>query len=185
MPQRSLTPLTIIAVAHSISAQAGWQASWFGPWPGHPEWADEMNEGKPNASGAPMTTPGIALYDESTLGKWFVVWGPHGKKFLLPQVDVGPAPWTGKSIDINAPAAALMGYTPKTFPTGAEFPYRMATQEEVAAGKTTSDIPADPPPTSLRHIVYVNGSAIQVLPHQWYGTALVIPKQPERRTADE
>ncbi|MES2146577.1 MAG: hypothetical protein V4491_01865, partial [Pseudomonadota bacterium] len=111
------------------------KASWFGPWPGHPEWADSMNEGMPNASGAPLSTPGIALYDKSTLGKWFVVSGPDGKQFVLPQVDVGPAPWTGKGIDINAPAASQMGYSPKDFPTGGNFSWRPATVEEITTAR--------------------------------------------------
>ncbi len=93
-----------------------------------------------------MTTPGIALYDKSTLGKWFVVWGPGGdRSYVLPQVDVGPAPWTGKTIDINAPAAAQMGYTPQTFPTGAEFRYRAATQDEITAGKADAVAPGETP----------------------------------------
>jgi hypothetical protein len=139
-----LAPPLAVCAAHSVAA-ANWQASWFGPWPGHPEWADAMNEGKPNASGAPMTTPGIALYDKATLGKWFVVWNAEGKHFVLPQVDVGPAPWTGKTIDINAPAAARMGYTPQTFPTGAEFPYRRATQEEITNAAAPGMMPGPVP----------------------------------------
>lgn len=116
-----------IANAAGFGAGAGGisgKVSWFGPWPGHPEWADAMNAGQPNASGAPLSTPGIALYNRSTLGQLFLVSGPDGREFLLPQVDIGPAPSTGKSIDINAPAAAAMGFTPNTFPTGAVFSAR-------------------------------------------------------------
>ncbi len=179
----ALVSLTALAAAASTNAQAGWQASWFGPWPGHPEWHDAMNEGKPNASGEPMTTPGIALYDRETLGKWFVVWGPGGKEYVLPQVDIGPAPWTGKKIDINAPAAAQMGYTPQTFPTGAEFPYRLATHTEIASAKAD---PGEAPVKKTEPALHVwhsqDGSPELVEPHRWYEAASFISNHQPKET---
>jgi hypothetical protein len=96
------------------------KGSWFGSSPG---WADKMS-GKTTASGAPVTVPGIALPSRAGLGKMFEVTTPDGRKFMLPQTDVGPGKNTGRGIDITSTAASQMGYTPKTFPTDGGFSYR-------------------------------------------------------------
>jgi hypothetical protein len=46
-------------------------------------------------------TPGIALPGREGLGKWHEVTGPNGQKVMLPQIDVGPAPWTGRGIETS------------------------------------------------------------------------------------
>lgn len=59
---------------------------------------------------------------------------PDGRKFTLPQTDIGPAARTGRGIDITSAAATQMGYTAKNFPTDAKFTYRRI--DENLAGKT-------------------------------------------------
>jgi hypothetical protein len=86
------------------------RASWFGG----PN--DGMNIG--TAIGVPDTTPGIALYNQKTLRKWFDVVSPSGRKARLKQIDFGPAPWTGKTLDITSAALKYFGFNEKNFPTG-------------------------------------------------------------------
>jgi len=80
--------------------------------------------GRKTASGQSNEVPGIALPDRSTLGQMFEVTTPDGRTFYLPQTDIGPGKRTGRGIDITSSAAAQMGYTSKTFPTGGKFAYR-------------------------------------------------------------
>lgn len=99
------------------------KGSWFGNSPG---WVDESDSGL-QASGLPVAgNPGIALPSHATLGHWFDVTAPNGQTYRLQQTDVGPAKWTGRGVDINSPAAQLMGYSPKNFPTDAEFKVQYA-----------------------------------------------------------
>ncbi len=78
------------------------------------------------ASGAPRSQPGIALPSRDTLGQWFKVTTPDGRTIMAQQTDVGPAKWTGRGIDINAPLARQMGYDTKNFPTDQIFKYESA-----------------------------------------------------------
>ena len=78
-------------------------------------WRDGGDNGK-NASGLPQTVPGIALRDRKTLGHWYEV-KLKGSWFLARHVDMGPARYTGRAIDINAPLADMAGWSPKNFPT--------------------------------------------------------------------
>lgn len=82
------------------------------------QWRDTGDNGQ-NASGLDQTVPGIAYMCRSTIKHWFKITFPNGKTFIVRQVDLGPAGWTGKTIDVNAPLAEMAGYSPKTFPTGA------------------------------------------------------------------
>lgn len=86
------------------------RASWFGG----PN--DGMNTG--TAIGVPDTTPGIALYNQGTLRKYFDVYAPNGRWKRLRQIDIGPAPWTGKILDITSAALKYFGFNEKNFPTG-------------------------------------------------------------------
>ncbi len=86
------------------------RASWFGG----PN--DGMNVG--TAIGVPDTTPGIALYNQGTLRKYFDVESPQGRRARLQQIDFGPAPWTGKVLDITSAALSAFGFNEKNFPTG-------------------------------------------------------------------
>lgn len=74
------------------------------------------------------TTPGIALPSREGLGKMHEVTGPGGQKVMLPQIDVGPAKWTGRGIDISKAAMEKFGYHSGNFPTDANFSYRRADQ---------------------------------------------------------
>lgn len=78
-------------------------------------WRDRGDNGK-NASGLPQTVPGIALRNRKTLGHWYEV-KLNGSWFLARHVDMGPARYTGRAIDINAPLADMAGWAPKNFPT--------------------------------------------------------------------
>jgi hypothetical protein len=80
--------------------------------------------GRKTASGVRNTVPGIALPSREGLGKKFEVTTPDGRKFVLPQTDLGPAAYTGRGIDISASAAQQMGYSKKDFPTDQPFNYR-------------------------------------------------------------
>jgi hypothetical protein len=102
------------------------KTSWFGSSPG---WFDPSS-GSQTASGRPVTEPGIALPSRAGLGKMFEVTTPDGRKFILPQTDLGPAKWTGRGLDITSAAATRMGYTAKTFPTDAPFKVRRISDEE-------------------------------------------------------
>jgi len=86
------------------------KASWFGG----PN--DGMNVG--TATGVPDTTPGIALYSAATKNKYFNVYAPNGRWHKERQIDFGPAPWTGKVLDITSAALKHFGFNEKNFPTG-------------------------------------------------------------------
>lgn len=110
------------------------RGSWFGNAPG---WRDPSDSGL-QASGVPVSAgPGIALPDRSTLGQTFDVTAPSGQTMRLPQTDIGPAKWTGRGVDINAPAAQAFGYTPQNFPTDAIFRVK-----QVIDSQTSPDVNA-------------------------------------------
>lgn len=95
-------------------------ASLFGQYDGKYRWRDRHDNGR-NASGLPQSTPGIALRNRKTLGHYYTLKAPNGQSLVVRHVDMGPAKWTGKSIDVNAAAAERLGYSPKNFPTGSRF----------------------------------------------------------------
>lgn len=60
------------------------------------------------ATGVSSSEPGIAIYNSATLGATFrVTIGGHSA--ILTQTDLGPAPWTGRVIDVTGAGAALLG----------------------------------------------------------------------------
>lgn len=77
---------------------------------------DSMNTG--TALGLPDTVPGIALYNQPTLGKYFNVYSPQGRWHKERQIDIGPAGWTGKILDITSAALSHFGFNERNFPTG-------------------------------------------------------------------
>src|SRR5688572_17306092 len=94
------------------------KTSWFGQY-GYGKYRDGLNnhiwrdtgDNGQTASGLPQTMPGIALPSRKHLKHWYEV-ELKGQKFRVRQTDVGPAAWTGRSIDINAPLADMAGYAP-------------------------------------------------------------------------
>jgi hypothetical protein len=77
---------------------------------------DSMNTG--TALGLPDTAPGIALMNQPTLGKYFNVYSPQGRWHKERQIDIGPAGWTGKILDITSAALKHFGFNERNFPTG-------------------------------------------------------------------
>jgi hypothetical protein len=84
--------------------------SWFGG-------PNDHESGPTTASGAPVTTPGIAVYNHATLGGYWKVTTPNGRTRVIQQTDIGPAPWTGRVIDFTYSALKQFGYTESNFPT--------------------------------------------------------------------
>ena len=86
------------------------KVSWFGG-PGDP------SSGPTTASGLPVSVPGIALYNRATLGGYWRVTTADGRTAIVKQTDLGPAPWTGRSIDFTYTSLPRFGYTTGNFPT--------------------------------------------------------------------
>ncbi|UEM11738.1 hypothetical protein J4G43_046020 [Bradyrhizobium barranii subsp. barranii] len=131
--RNGVAPETAEKLAPAVAAEGKTvKGSWFGS---SPRWSDPSEPaGRKTASGQSNTVPGIALPTREGLGKMYEVTTPDGRKFTLPQTDIGPAARTGRGIDITSAAATQMGYTAKNFPTDAKFTYRRI--DENLAGKT-------------------------------------------------
>lgn len=86
------------------------KVSWFGG----PN--DSTDSGK-TALGLSTATPGIAVYDNSTLGGYWKVTTENGRTQVIRQTDIGPAPWTGRVVDITYSALSHFGYNEGNFPT--------------------------------------------------------------------
>jgi hypothetical protein len=61
----------------------------------------------------------MAVYDTATLGGYWQIQLPDHHLAVLPQTDVGPAPWTGRVLDVTYSALPDLGYSEKSFPTDA------------------------------------------------------------------
>lgn len=84
--------------------------SWFGG-------PNDPTAGPTTASGAPVTRPGIAVYNQGTLGGWWMLKMPNGRLAVVQQTDIGPAPWTGRKFDFTSSSLSALGYTEGNFPT--------------------------------------------------------------------
>jgi hypothetical protein len=91
------------------------RGSVFGNYSGANQWSDPGF--KATASGIPVSEPGIALPMPIRSGQMYQVTAPNGNSVVVPQIDVGPAAWTQRDVDVSAGAAEALGYTPQTFPT--------------------------------------------------------------------
>lgn len=69
---------------------------------------DSGDNNRPALAGATNRAPGIAVYNQHTLGGYWLV-TIDGTTKVIQQTDIGPAPWTGRKIDINPPAAKRLG----------------------------------------------------------------------------
>lgn len=89
------------------------------------------------ASGMSPNIPGIALPDRNMLGKKVRVRTPDGREFETVVTDYGPAKWTGRGIDINAPLARKMGYGTRNFPTDQKFQWQQI-HDDIGGGAKDS-----------------------------------------------
>lgn len=85
-----------------------------GSWFGGP--SDSMDSGH-TATGGTTKEPGIAVYNHGTLGGYWRVTAPNGRTVVVRQTDIGPAPWTGRKIDVTYSALNKFGYGEHNFPT--------------------------------------------------------------------
>lgn len=90
------------------------KVSWFGG-PGDP------SDSGHTADGGTTKEPGIAVYNHGTLGGYWRVKAPNGKTVVLKQTDIGPAPWTGRKIDVTYSALNKFGFNEHDFPTDSHF----------------------------------------------------------------
>lgn len=78
-------------------------------------WLTGDSEGQ-TADGGTTRRPCIAIYSRQGLGHWFqVTIGGHRARLL--QCDIGPAPWTGRAIDVTGVGDQALGFSPSSFPT--------------------------------------------------------------------
>lgn len=111
----------LLGGAPAVEYQSG-KGSWYSQFE---DWHDGGDRPNSNALGVPDDCQGISFYDSSTLGHWFEVLAPNGVKSIEQQTDIGPAPWTGRLIDISAVAAkSRFHYAKKNFPTNGVFRWR-------------------------------------------------------------
>lgn len=97
------------------------KGSWYSQYDGEYRWVDTEDRPGSNALGVPDDCQGFSLPNHATLGKWFMVQAPSGKKLLMQQTEIGPGVSTGRKVDIAAVMAEEFGYTPQNFPTDGVF----------------------------------------------------------------
>lgn len=100
------------------------KGSWYSQFNGKYRWVDTGDAPNSNSLGVPDDAQGVAFYNNATLGLWFEVQAPNGVRAIVQQTDIGPAPSTGRQIDISAAIGELLGYTPTDFPTDGTFHWR-------------------------------------------------------------
>src|SRR5438552_3604599 len=86
------------------------KTSWFGG-------PNDSTDSGHTASGGTTKEPGIAIYNKATLGGYWRVTTPNGRTAVLRQTDIGPAPWTGRKVDVTYSALGHLGYNEHNFPT--------------------------------------------------------------------
>jgi hypothetical protein len=89
------------------------KVSWFGG-------PNDHSTGPTTASGSPIARGGIAIYNYRTLGGWWRVRFPNGRVGIFQQTDIGPAPYTGRVLDVAYSSLKTAGYTEANFPTNSE-----------------------------------------------------------------
>jgi hypothetical protein len=111
----------------SVSGGVTGASSWFG------------GPNDPSAGGAPASglgwVPGIAVYNQATLGGWWLLRAPNGQIGIVRQMDIGPAPSTGRKFDYSYNLLPLFGYSQGNFPTGAN-------STGIYLGKSVGDVVA-------------------------------------------
>jgi hypothetical protein len=118
--------------------------SWFGG-------PNDPTSGPTTASGSPISAGGIAVYNEATLGGYWNITFPNGHTVILKQTDIGPAPWTGRTIDVAYSSLNAAGYNENNFPTNGNVraEYLGKTQPNTSStSSSSSSTPTPAPPTS-------------------------------------
>lgn len=120
------------------------KVSWFGG-PGDP------SDSGHTADGGTTKEPGIAVYNHGTLGGYWRVKAPNGKTVVLKQTDIGPAPWTGRKIDVTYSALNKFGFNEHDFPTDSHFnaEYLGRTPPKESAAPAASQIKLPGVPTAV------------------------------------
>lgn len=70
---------------------------------------DSQDNNRPALQGASNKNPGIAVYNQHTLGGYWLVTNSNGRTRVIQQTDIGPSPSTGRKVDVNPPAAKQLG----------------------------------------------------------------------------
>jgi hypothetical protein len=110
------------------------RGSWYSQYVGKFTWVDTGDAPGSAALGVPDDAQGVSFFDAGTLGKWFHVRAPNGVISMEQQTDIGPAPGTGRLIDISAAAAERFGYSPNNFPTDGVFSWQQVAPPASVAG---------------------------------------------------
>ena len=119
-PQLIPVPIPVPTQPSGVLLRAG-RAGWFSQYSGKYAWTDTGDTPGSNALGVPDDCQGCAFPIRTNLGDWFEIHAPNGVISIEQQTDIGPATWTGRSLDISAAAAERFGYSPATFPTNGTF----------------------------------------------------------------
>lgn len=128
--------MNIPAVPTSSGQSLTGRVSWFGG-------PNDGSTSQTTASGAPTSTPGIAIYNRATLGGyWRVTDTKTGRSAVLKQTDLGPAPWTGRKIDVTYSALNRFGYGEHNFPTDSTFKAEYLGRTPQAATMSTPPTPS-------------------------------------------
>lgn len=123
-----------------MAAIAG-KVSWFGG-------ANDPEDSGHTANGETTKTPGIAVYNHGTLGGYWRVKAPNGKTAVLKQTDIGPAPWTGRKIDVTYSALNKFGFNEHDFPTDSHFEAEyLGRKPPKEVAQTTASLPGLSRPT--------------------------------------
>ena len=144
------------------------KGGWYSQFNGKFKWVDEGDAPGSAALGVPDDAQGVSFFDKATLGKWFFVTAPNGVRSLEQQTDIGPAPATGRLIDISAAAAERFGYSPANFPTDKIFSWEptappasvasLSPQQQAVAFRDLRRAPvvASPPPPPTKETTEMN-----------------------------
>lgn len=118
------------------------KVSWFGG-------AGDPTSGPTTASGKPVSSGGIAVYNQATLGGWWAVTFPNGRTVTLQQNDIGPAPWTGRVVDVEASSLGAAGYSESNFPTNSTVKAVYLGKKRPAGSSTSSSSSTSSTPSSV------------------------------------
>lgn len=103
------TMMLFVVTAPNASAHHAGLSTHLGPssWYGG---ACDKQDNNRSYTGLPHSEPGIALYYLRPFKAYYLLTGPTGRKSVVRHSDKGPAPWTGKLVDLNWTAARAVGF---------------------------------------------------------------------------